>query len=291
MKKLLLISLIIAIMLCLCSCVNSHTSKITDRFESYDNTVSLPDREEIAELIQVDSSLIDDIDTWAYGIIDNKSAVVIPISVYSFDQGAYHDSYIVIATESDVTYYEIGGSYLRDDVYLRDFDGDGSDEILVHQLIAVAGGAGGYQSYVLKVEDNEIRKIFENPGSNYFDTGFSSSFKDGYQVEISNSITGYKAVLDFSNTKTYEDWFFNADGTVMEERIDENWILVDSFREFIPEDIDNDGVFEISCLQYTSLLDHSDYIGDCKSILKYDKNTGEFKVSDASFIPSEKLLR
>ena len=61
-------------------------------------------------------------------------------------------------------------------------------------------------------------------------------------------------------------------------------ILCDSFNEFFPKDIDEDGIFEISCVQYVSLNGHSDYIGDAETVIKFNSESKQFEVVKALFI-------
>ena len=252
----------------------------------------LPSDREIAKLMNIGSNMIDSLGLPAYGIIEGENTAVISVNVNNVEafgeKSVWHDAYIVIVTESSTTYYEVGPNLASNDkVYLRDFDGDGSDEIVVQQTVAMSGGAGGYHSRVLKFENGGIKPIFDSCSETKSDTGFSSAFKDGFKVEISNKFTGYKKELDFSDTEKYKGVFYDESGKVLEGYKDENWILIDSFYQFVPGDVDNDGIYEITCLQYTSLHGHTDGIGFCKSVLKYDKNIGEFVVADAEFVQLE----
>lgn len=194
------------------------------------------------------------------------------------ENSIYHDSYLVIENGEEQQTYEISGSYFSDELYLCDIDGDSYNEIVVQQLVGISGGAGQYHSYIFKYENNEIIKMFDSVTGNKFDTGFSSILKDNYKVEISNAITGYKTEIDYYENPIY----YNDDGTVAEDR---DWLMVDNFREFKPEDIDNDGIYEILCLQYSSLCGHTDYIGDAQSYLKYNSDNKQFEVVKVDFIP------
>ena len=245
--------------------------------------------DEIAKLISKDSSLIDNIGKPVYGNIEGRSTTVIPVSVQLDDveESMFHDSYIIIVTEAGAVYHQVDRSYLNDKVYLNDIDGDGSDEIIVHQVVSAAGGAGGYNAMIYKIENGILSAIFNSEGENQFDTGFSSAFGDGFKLKITNRFTDYETVLGSEYTEIYTHTFYNEDGTVIDEYKDDYSMMVDSFYRFVPEDVDNDGVYEISCLQYTSLWSHADGIGKCKTILKYDNIIGDFVVADAEFVPFE----
>ncbi len=197
------------------------------------------------------------------------------------ENSIYHDSYLVIKNGAEQQTYEIGGSYFSDKLYLCDVDGDRYNEIVIQQLVGISGGAGQYHSCIFKYENDSLIKIFDSVTGNKFDTGFSSVLKDNYKVEISNAITGYEIEIDYYKNSIY----YNDDGTVIEGQNGTDWAMFDSFREFVPEDIDDDGTYEISCLQYSSLCGHADYIGDARSYLKYNNDSKQFEVIKADFIP------
>lgn len=159
---------------------------------------------------------------------------------------------------------------------LADVDGDGTQEILVHHDTEGSGGYGAWQTWVLKVEGEEIRILFEN--FNEFDTGFESRFLEGYQLEITNRITGYTLV--FAVKEGHKAYIDNAG------EIPEDSIIADSFYVFEPKDTDNDGISEILCKQYTSIFGHSDYTGTACSVLKFNKDTQAFDVVDAWYEPN-----
>lgn len=208
--------------------------------------------------------------------------------LYDYDEygdNVYHKSYLAIEMNSELLLKELENGSYGDALYVCDIDGDSIDEIIVQQTIGMSGGAGQYMSHIYKV-DNEITEIFSSGSTNQFDTGFSSRLKDNFKLEIKNIFTGYITDLDFSNNEQYASAYFDENG---KPRSNES-IWCDSFREFIPEDVDNDGIFELVCLQYISLGCHSNYIGDIKSCLKYNVRTNEFETIRAEFIPAKSLV-
>ena len=177
----------------------------------------------------------------------------------------YHDSYLAVVTESKILFYDLSSDRGSngDSLYLCELDGDGLDEIILHQCVGMTGGAGSYISRIFKVINNEIIEIFNSPDYNgsiedgvSFDTGFAAVLKNGFKMEIKNKFTGYKKTLDLSAKKEiYLDAFFDKYGKVIKsDRTEGDWITVDSFFEFVPKDVDRDGIFEIVCLQYVSFL-------------------------------------
>lgn len=56
------------------------------------------------------------------------------------------------------------------------------------------------------------------------------------------------------------------------------------FFEFIPTDVDSDGIFEIVGTQYVSLGGHSSGIGNGKVVLRYNVEQEDFFVIDSEFL-------
>ncbi len=171
------------------------------------------------------------------------------------------------------------------EIELCDFDGDGDKEMLLQQTVAMSGGAGQYLSRVFDFVNGEFLELYcsRNDEIRQKSTGFSIEILKENKFKIRNSITGYDEIFDFKNKpEKYLKGLYDKNGDVIERKI-----LVDSFFEFIPSDIDDDGVYEIVCRQYVSLIDHTDHIGDAKTILKYNNKTDTFEIIDAEFEPYE----
>lgn len=212
--------------------------------------------------------------------VDGFSLSAYILSDYRYGKSEPHDSYLAVEMDFErILFFDFENKSFDDFLYLNDVDGDGFDEIIIQQHVDMAGGAGQFSSYIFKVENDEIREIFNSSTCNLFDTGFVSEFLDGYKLKVSNTITGYSSTIDISNK--YIDEYFDENG----KGATGDFILCDSFFEFIPEDVDDDGIFEIICLQYTSLNSHPDYIGDAKSILKFNSYIQKFEVIESDFIP------
>lgn len=198
------------------------------------------------------------------------------------DDEVFHDSYLAIKMESGVLLYNLSksgiGSY-DDLLYICDVDGDGADEIIVQRTVGMTGGAGQYVSQIFKIENDQIIEMFSSSPKNKFDTGFSAKMRDDYVLVVVNRFTGYERNVDISDKGNYLGVFYNDRGKVIREQD----FLMDSFYEFSPTDVDNDGVFEIKAYQYTSLYGHADYVGTAVSILKYSSNTKKFCVIETEF--------
>lgn len=225
---------------------------------------------------------------------DTASITSLPVYILCdykrYNDGVLHDSYLAVVTDSkillkDLTVGNDGGSSYNDTLYVCDVDSDGIDEIVLQQTVGMSGGAGQFWSRVFKVVEDGICEIFNstivdatNNDWSVFDTGFTGEFLSGKRLKICNAITGYNKILDISNR--YNEEFFDENGKAKQSI----GIWCDSFFEFYPEDVDGDGVFEIICMQYVSLASHADYIGDAKSILKFNSNKQTFEVIEAEFV-------
>lgn len=204
-----------------------------------------------------------------------------------FEQSKPCDYYLAVLCDDKIYLKEVSVISYGIGIELRDFDGDGDKEILLQDTVGMSGGAGQYKSTVLDFENYEFTELFSSShalyNGNNKTTGFSIEILKGNKFKIINSITDYSEIFDFKNKpEKYLNGLYDENGQVIERKI-----LVDSFFEFIPKDIDNDGVYEIVCCQYVSLIDHSDHLGNAKTILKYNNKTSLFEIIDAEFEPYE----
>lgn len=198
------------------------------------------------------------------------------------------DHYLAIAISDkiivkDLSAWENQACY-SGDIELRDFDGDSDNEILLQECLGGVGGAGSYVSRVFDFKNGEIVKMFSSLRSEndhrVIDTGFSIDLLENHRFEIRNTITGYSET--FQDEREYEEyykWWYTDEGKL---RKDLN-IMVDSFCEFVPVDIDGDHTYEIRCRQYVSLVGHSDGIGWAVTVLKYNNELSCFEIVEATF--------
>lgn len=214
--------------------------------------------------------------------VNSNTPCRIRLNKYRVDKdltnGFIYESYIEIDTGTKVLKKELmsgGFPFPADSILLGDVDGDGIQEIFIHSNTGGCGGAGSWLAEILRVEGNEIFRIFGN--WNEFDTGFESRFLDGYQLEVKNHITGYNLV--FGVTQSHRDYIADA------KELPAGNIMVDSFYGFEPTDVDGDGISEVICKQYTSILSHADYTGTACSVLKFNTETQAFEVVDAWYEP------
>lgn len=158
-------------------------------------------------------------------------------------------------------------------VALKDFDGDGIDEILIHFEIA---GNGATLTQIYKIVQQQIVLVSDLCE---FETGYTGKFLDGRKLLISNRFTGYETTLHISGM--FADDFFDERG----KAVTQETIVVSAFTNCEVVNIGNDETYALRCTQTVSLLG---YIGKVKTLLQYDRSEKSFKVIEASFIPGSK---
>lgn len=223
---------------------------------------------------------------------EQKTSSVYILCDYTISKNMYHIPYLAVVLNDKVLIKDLSdgdeysGSY-NDELFVADVNGDGADEIIVQQDLGMSGGAGSFLSRIFKVNGDNIEEIFtsilQNSDNSWrvWDTGFTSEVLNGRKLEITNKFTGYSTTIDIS--QRYSEDVFDTNG---------KWktgltISCDGFKEFVPKDVDNDGIYELVCLQYVSLADHSDYIGDVRSVLKYNRKSQTFEVTQSEFIKAD----
>ncbi len=199
------------------------------------------------------------------------------------------DHYIAIAIDNtiiveDVSVFDTTNlAAYSGNIELCDLDGDGDNEIILQECVAMSGGIGGYRSRVFDYADGKVTEVFSYSNSNdeKFDTGYSIVILKNRQFKINNKHTGYCEVFtQESDNEEYFKYWYKENGEA-----EELSILVDSFYGFSPVDFDGDGIMEIACRQYVSLIGHSNGIGWAKTILKYNQDSSAFEIVDTKFEP------
>ncbi len=191
---------------------------------------------------------------------------------------ALTDLFIAMERKDDVLLYPISEMCSLMSCETADVDGDKSYEII---MLVDNGGFCSHTAYVLKIEDDRITPLFEkNLYIHPFEEGFSYTLRAPFELLVTNSITGYSTVIDFSDREEYIGEVFDEKGNPLGK-----WEAKhDCFRTFTPEDVDNDGVYEVIGSMHTHLYSHADGIGDSECTLRYNKDSGEFEVIDARFV-------
>lgn len=203
------------------------------------------------------------------------------ISIYSVGSFRYqepqcHDLFLILEQGNERLLFGLKTPQFDFFWNACDLDGDGYDELILHRTVGASGGAGQYVSQILKIADGQFVEIFNSNKNGFdsempFNTGFKSEYLAEKKVKVWNSFTDYEVIVDIS--EKYGEDFFDENGKGRHGEL-----LCDSFFEFFPKDIDQDGVYEIETWQYASLIGHSDFFGYAKCILKYDAQTKSFSV-------------
>lgn len=288
MKSFRFISIVLLIVLFFSSC---NITKSEKEYQELKNNVITYNQEEMFRISLSEAGLEDVFVQHATGFekIDNESdwCQVFLLGNDRFEQSKPCDYYLAVLCDDKVYLKEAAICSLGSGIELCDFDGDGDKEILLQETVGMSGGAGQYSSSVLDFENGEFIEMFSDSVALYNGdnktTGFSIEILKGNKFKIKNSITDYSEIFDFKNKpEKYLNSLYDENGEVIKRKI-----YVDSFFDFIPNDVDNDGVYEIVCRQYVSLIDHSDHLGNAKTILKFNNKTASFEIIDAEFEPYE----
>ncbi len=146
-----------------------------------------------------------------------------------------------------------------------DLNGDGVDEILVHDMVDSFGGAGQYVLKVyIKSNDYSYGEIFDS--DTYLE---AHPNMDIQTIPIGKGVYAFQhSELEFCKEYNVPDsvypYLFDENGNAQEPHL----FRIDSFNTVEIADVDTDGCDEIVLHQYTSIGWHANYIGDCISIFK-----------------------
>lgn len=273
----------IAVFMCLIICLFLVACGDNEKGASFDNKgdlhISLSD-------IELENAILCEASERGLLLDDSVYGQVFLLGKYINDDNVMMDHILLIATEDktlckDLTAYE-GQFNFAGNIEACDFDGDGDCEILLQQTVGMTGGAGSFLSRIFDYRDGEILEIFSS--DSIFDEyaenmGFSCALLENKEIRIDNKITNYSETFSMSDRPDeYFEWWYNIDGSLGERELN-----IDSFYEFMPIDTNFDGVYEVFCRQYTSLISHADGIGCTKIVLGYNATIAEFEIVDASF--------
>lgn len=277
MKKLLTILICLMIFLSASACSKEDNAPLD---ESADILISFPD-------VGLENAILCEATERGIWLDESIYGQIFLLGKYkNDDDNVMMDHFLVIVTK-DKTFYKDLTAYdgqinFAGNIEVCDLDGDGNCEVLLQQTIGMTGGAGSYLSRIFDYRDGELIELFSS--DDIFDKysrnmGFSCTLLENKEIKIDNEFTDYSETFSMSDRPDeYFKWWYNVDGGLANKEI-----MVDSFYEFVPKDTDEDGVFEIFCRQYVSLIGHSDGIGCTKIVLKYNVTTAEFEIFDASF--------
>lgn len=318
MKKivaLLMILTIIFTLLCGCKDTDTLNSNLSNNsniqeFSSEENSEkidnSVENRRDHQELISTDTNFNNDnlmsisipevglenvfVDDIAPEAMVNRGvhAKIYLLSDYRYGGHILADHYLAITISDKIIVKDL--SKWEDNMCFSgcidvcDVDGDFDEEIILQECVGMTGGMGSYLSRVFDFKDGEIIEMFSTYDKNEkdFDTGYSITILKNKKFKIENKYTGYSET--FNDVREQPDeysiyyWYNHETG---EPKDIDLW--VDSFYQFSPIDIDQDGVYEILCRQYVCLVDHADGLGTAKTILKYNNTTSQFEIISTEF--------
>ena len=114
--------------------------------------------------------------------------------------------------------------------------------------------------------------------------------KENFNVEISNKYVSFTKTVNVKgiNDEKYDDSYWDESGKIMETDVFDHVWIDETFRSFEPQDVDNDGIYEIVCSQYASLGEYSSCIGYASTTLKYNTEIKQFEIIRANFYPYSK---
>lgn len=315
MRKIIILSLITALLLTGCAVENEHypaeTAETAEAAEATEDT-STDGHHHLPETMVsgMSGGTVDLPDAGLYGLTVghmeygafNEACIGEAYLLYDYlEEGSErHYPYLAINTGDktlvkDVTYDYINSVTGEEDslfslstsMCLCDLDGDvfeydsGYQEIIVHQCIAMSGGWGGWNSRIFRVEGDEIVEIFntESFHDGVYDTGFTYKINEDYSVLIKNSYTGEEYLLDSEEEKELVRTVRYGGAPSEEQKL---WC--DSMYSFEPVGPKDGGGYQIKCLQYTCIGSHVDFIGVAEVILEYDGEQDTFVIVDSDFI-------
>lgn len=159
------------------------------------------------------------------------------------------------------------GAYTLADINLQDVDGQKGLEVLFYRYNT--GSAGGQGLNIYKLDRGEWQEIFNVPNS--FDMGkerFTMQYMGNYQVSFKDSETGLEHVIKLDPSRYAGN----------EEMLDGISTWVDPIAEYKLEDIDSDGVSEITTMQMVIGIAHADPIASLQTT---------YRVKDGSYQPEK----
>ena len=162
------------------------------------------------------------------------------------------------------------------DFTLFDADGDGvREDIIETEMVGATGGHGAFDLFVYtRTSEWSYSTVFtsEEYLKEHKDMDIKVSSPRSGVCAFSHEATGFYAEY----TVPAEDYkyIFNEDGSLS----DSHQFMVDTFNTATPKDVDGDGCEEIELRQFTSLVCHADYLGDCVTTWKLVGK--EFKLID-----------
>ena len=168
------------------------------------------------------------------------------------------------------------GFGIKTSIFLGDFDGDRVKDILVGIEYSATGGAGNYSFSIYSFKNSRLSEIFNSNVHEKYEIGVD--WMDDYKVKVSCPDSERSFLIDIKDKK--ESIKYHYDGNKL---ISENNGWADSYCETFPEDLDNDGVYELTGMQYVCYDFHVDRIGMAETTLKWDRRKKDWVLKNFDF--------
>lgn len=285
MKKIVSVIICMTLVLSLAACCSNEETPPSDTKEvnhiplsddgpENEITISLPD-------FDLDNAILCEASGRYMKLDDSVFGQVFLLGKHYNDDAVIMEYFLAIVTE-EKTICEDLNICLGSNIDVCDFDGDGDCEVLLQQTVGMTGGAGSYLSRIFDYRDGQILEIFSSDSifKKYSkNMGFTCTLLTNKEIRIDNEFTNYSETFSMSDRPDeYFKWWYQDDGSIVDREL-----MVDSFYKFVPIDTDFDGVYEVFCRQYTSLVGHTDGIGSTTIVLKFNSESSEFEIIDAGF--------
>jgi len=174
---------------------------------------------------------------------------------------------------------------------LADIDGDGFDEILTLSDLLGSGGMGSHEARIYKFDGSKLYLLYshcDNIDENgyHYDDGFILELFDGWTHIVSNRYTDLSCTFIYK--RPGENAYFDEVGSVTSDGEEHNACNAPAtdayFFIFEPVDIDNDGIYEIMTVQYSSLGSRADSLGFACLIHKWNSDSKTLEIVKAGFL-------
>lgn len=237
-----------------------------------------------------DAHYVDDVNNWddalkSVGVTGGKVAYktekgngyIITIETDSPIDGAV-TAYAVYVSEGSAHIEKAFENALLEKVEVCEIDGDTENEEIALYIDYVGnGGAGVHETQIWNFQYWTASCIFTTD----CDFGYSSIRYKGYEVIVDNIYTGFQTTINFKDHHHVEH-LFDENGNPTEAY----GLTFEGAYETIIEDVDNDGLDELTCKEYSYFDSRTDYIGSTVTVIDYNTDLKDFVVVDANFVES-----
>lgn len=170
-------------------------------------------------------------------------------------------------------------------LFLRDFTGNGVDDILIS--IATGGSGGTYLYYIYSFTHNIVRLLFDYEVYNN-QYKYNVIYKDNYKVEVISNYNNTKYLIDLSlRDDEYLNEIYDNDGNLINPI--SGW--VNPISGLYPIDFDTNGVFELLAFQRIAGRYNADSLGYVQNTLKWNNQMFVLDRQEVSIFGSQEKDR